>query len=360
VTAVRVPADALRRWASAVLTAAGLRADASDLVADTLVAADLRGVASHGLMRLPVYVARLERDLIDRDPAPETVRQVGAVVLIDARHAPGQVAAVYAVDLAMALAREHGVGLSLVRRSSHYGAAAYYVLRAAREGLIAITVSNVEPDVVPFGGAEAALGTNPLAFAAPSGDGPVVLDMATSQVAMGKVLRARASGETLGEGWAVDADGRPTTDPHAARAVVPLGGPKGYGLALMVELLAGALSGAGTGSGVGRMYDDWDRPQDVGHMFLVIDPDAAVGRDAFATATSALTASLKAVRPAPGVERVLVPGELEAEHERRSSEAGIALPDALRHELIALGERYGVEPPAGAAAPDAAADGSSG
>lgn len=346
-TTPRFTADELRSWARSLLSAAGLRMDASELVADTLVAADLRGVSSHGVYRLPIYLQRLERGLLDRDPKPVTVRQGGAVALVDARHAPGQVAAVYAVDLAVTLAREHGVGLTLVRRSSHYGAAAYYVLRAARQGLVALTVSNVEPDVVPFGGARAALGTNPLAFGAPAGPGvePVVLDMATSQVAMGKVLRARVTSERLEPGWAVDGEGRPTTDPEVARAVVPLGGAKGYGLALMIELLAGALSGAGTGTAVRRMYDDWDEPQDVGHLFLVIDPEAAVGSAAFAEATAGVVTSLKATPPAPGVERVIVPGELEAERERMLSERGIELPPPLVRELLTLSQRYEVAPP---------------
>lgn len=343
----RIPTDALRAWSTALLTAAGLRADASELVADTLVAADLRGVSSHGVYRLPIYVARLERGLLDRDPRPSVVSRTGAVAVIDAGHAPGQVAAVAAVDLAMELARDHGVGMTLVRRSSHYGAAAYFVLRAARRGFVAVTMSNVEPDVVPFGGATAALGTNPLAFAAPAGDGvePVVLDMATSQVAMGKVLRARVTGDPLEPGWAVDAEGRSTTDPHAARAVVPLGGPKGYGLALMVELLAGALSGSGTCSDIHRMYDDWDEPQDVGHMFLVIDPGATVGSAAFAAAAANVVGVLKATPPAPGVERVVVPGELEAERERSAARVGIDLPVALVDELRGLGARLGVEAP---------------
>lgn len=346
-TAPHFTADELRSWARSLLAAAGLREDACDIVADTLVAADLRGVSSHGVYRLPIYLQRLERGLVDRDPKPVVLRQGGAVALVDAQHAPGQVAGVYAVDLAISLARAHGVGLTLVRRSSHYGAAAYYVLRAARQGLVALTVSNVEPDVVPFGGARAALGTNPLAFAAPGGPGaePVVLDMATSQVAMGKVLRARVTGEPLEPGWAVDAEGRPTTDPEAARAVVPLGGAKGYGLALMIELLAGALSGAGTGAAVRRMYDDWDEPQDVGHFFLVIDPEAAVGSAGFAEATAGIIASLKATPPAPGVERVVVPGEIEAERERVLGKSGIALPPTLVRELLDLSQPYGVTPP---------------
>jgi ureidoglycolate dehydrogenase (NAD+) len=346
-SASRYGSAALRAWAHALLAAAGLRDDAAGLVADTLVAADVRGVRSHGIVRLPVYVARLERGLVARDPRPTTVRRSGAVAVVDAHHAPGQVAGVYALDLAVELAREHGVGLCVVRRSSHYGAAAYYVQRAAREGMVALTVSNVEPDVVPFGGARAALGTNPLAFAAPvSGDDDdVVLDMATSHVAMGKVLAARATAAPLGHGWAVDADGRPTTDPHAARSVLPLGGAKGYGLAVMIELLAGALSGAGTGPGVRRMYDDWDEPQDVGHFFLVIDPGATVGRDAFGSAAGGIVASLRATPPAPGFDRVLVPGDIEAALERRHGAYGVDVPHHLVRDLEALSARLGVTPP---------------
>ena len=329
----RVRADELERWTVRVLAEAGLRRNVAELVADTLVQANLRGVDSHGVIRVPVYLRRLREGLLNRDPEPRVERSDGGVALIDGDHGPGQWAAVRATDLAVELASAHGIGAVGVRRSSHYGAAAFYVMRMAERGMIGFTTANVEPDVVPFGGAEAALGTNPLAFAAAGSRGTFVLDMATSQVAMGRILLARERGEELGEGWAVDAEGRPTRDANEAVSAVPLGGPKGYGLALMVEVLGGVLPGANIASEVGRMYDDWDRPQDVGHFFLALDPERMIGREAFRDRMDRLWDMLKAVPAAPGFEGVLVPGESEARTHAARSAGGIPIPEKIWRAL---------------------------
>ncbi len=325
---------ALRDWAGALLRAAGLAGEASDTVALLLVETSLRGVDSHGVSRLPVYVERLRAGLTNADPKPRVERRDGAVAVVDGDGGPGQVAGLFATRLACEIAREHGVGAVGVRHSTHYGAAAPYVMRPAREGLLAISTTNAEPLTVPFGGIHAALGTNPIAFAAPTSDGVFVLDMATSQVAANRVFLARDEGEpSIPEGWAVDADGVPTTDPARAESVVPLGGYKGYGLALMVEVLSGVLPGAGITHGIGRMYDEWDRPQDVGHFFLVLDPERTVGRARFTQVLDGLLAELRAVPPAPGHDAVLVAGDpqerAQAERERDGIPLGLRLWDTL-------------------------------
>jgi LDH2 family malate/lactate/ureidoglycolate dehydrogenase len=255
------------------------------------------------------------------------------------------VAGVFATEVACRLAATHGVGAVGVRRSSHYGAAGYYVRRAARAGYLALTTTNAEPFTVPFGGAEWGLGTNPIALAAPTTTGVFELDMATSQVAVGKVLLAREKGVPIPRGWAVDSSGAETTDPAQAEAVLPLGGYKGYGLGLLVEILSAVLTGAGVTHAAGRMYDDWERPQDVGHLLLALDPERTVGRRRFALLLDALLEELKAIPPAPGVEEVLVPGELEARTEAERARSGIPLPRAVHKTLEDLGRRLGIEPP---------------
>lgn len=337
----------LEAWAGSLLRAVGLAGEAADTVALLLVETSLRGVDSHGVSRLPVYVERLRAGLTNADPQPRVERRDGAVAVVDGDGGPGQVAGMFATRLACEIAREHGIGAVGVRHSTHYGAAAPYVIRPAREGLVAISTTNAEPLTVPFGGIHAALGTNPIAFGAPTGDGVFVLDMATSQVAANRVFLARDEGEpSIPEGWAVDADGAPTTDPQRAEAVVPLGGYKGYGLALMVEVLSGVLTGAGVTHGIGRMYDEWDRAQDVGHFFLVLDPERTVGRVRFTRLLDGLLAELRAMPPAPGHHEVLVAGDPQLRTHAERERDGIPLGAQLWAALEALSRELEVDVPA--------------
>ena len=239
------------------------------------------------------------------------------------------------MERSVALAREHGVGAVTVRRSGHYGAAAYYVMRPARQGFVALTTTNSEPFVVPHGGRGWALGTNPIAFSAPRRDGVLTLDMATSQVAANRVFNARDEDEPIPEGWAVDEAGTPTTDPHVAHAMLPLGGYKGYGLAVMVEVLSGALPGAGLTHGIGRLYDEFDRPQDVGHFHLALDPERTVGRGRLADLVEGLAAELAAVPPAPGQHEVLAARRARAAHAGRARARRHPAPAGLWGNLTA-------------------------
>lgn len=340
---MNVAADSLRAWGKVLLESAGLASQAADIVADSLIEANLRGVDSHGALRLPIYIKRLQAGLVNPNPQPRVVQQEGGIASVDADQGPGQVAGVFATDLAVTLARQHGVGAVGVQRSTHYGAAAYYVMRAARQDLLAASTTNAEPHVVPYGGAKRALGTNPLAFAAPAPQGLFVLDMATSQAAVGKIYLARERGESIPEGWAVDASGRPTTNPHDAANAVPLGGPKGYALAIMVEVLSGVFTGAGVADSIGRMYDEWDRPQNVGHFFMVLDPEKAIGRERFLQRMGRLWEQIKATPAAPGFDEILIPGELEERMRQERLQTGIPLPEAVYTELVALSQSFGVE-----------------
>jgi len=315
-------------------------------VAGSLVAADLRGVASHGVLRLPVYVERMRRGLIATRPSIQVRRTGPATATVGGGNGPGQVVALRAMREAVALAEAAGVGLVSVHGSNHFGAAGWFALHAAERGMIGLALTHAEADVVPFGGRRAALGTNPLAVAVPRGDGPpVLLDMATSGVAMGRVLLARKQGQPIPEDWAVDADGEPTTDPGKVRAVRPMGGPKGYGLAFVVEVLAGLLSGSRSGTEVRRMYDDFDEPQGIGHFLGAIDPARFVPPEAFAGSVDRLAGQLKATPPAPGFDEVLLPGEPEDRAEARHRRDGVPVSEELRRELVALGAAYGIDWP---------------
>jgi ureidoglycolate dehydrogenase (NAD+) len=344
---VRVPAEALERWARSLLEAAELEPGAARTVAASLVQASLRGVDSHGVARLPVYVDRLRGGGLNRAPRPKVVREDGAVAVIDGDHGPGQVAGVLAAELSATLAERHGLGAVSVRHSSHYGAAAYYVMPLARRGLVAIATSNADPLVVPFGGRAREIGTNPIAFAAPAGEGLFVLDMATSQVAANRVYAARDQGRPIPREWAVDDHGAPTSDAAHAFAMVPLGGYKGYGLGAMVEILSGVLAGAGVGLGVSSLYGADDRPQEVGHFHLALDPERTVGRARFEELLAGLLDGLRASPTAEGFDEVLVAGDPEERARRERERSGVPLAGVVADALRALSSDLKVEPPAG-------------
>jgi ureidoglycolate dehydrogenase (NAD+) len=302
----------------------------------------LRGTDSHGVARLPVYVDRIRGGTINTRPRPSVLRRDGAVAIVDGDRGPGQVASVFATDVSIDLAREHGVGVATVRRSAHNGAQAFYAMRAAEQGMLAIALTNTEPLVIPFGGAEPALGTNPICLAAPAAGGIFNLDLATSQVAINRIFNARDEGRPIPDDWGVDADGRPTTDPAAVVSAVPLGGYKGYALALMVEVLCGVLSGAGVRHGVGGLYTGVDVPQDVGHFHLALDPERTVGRSRFEAVLGGLLDELRAIPPAPGFEEVLVPGDPEDRARVERERSGVPIEPALWRTLQELSREMGV------------------
>ena len=305
----------------------------------------LRGTDSHGVARLPVYIERLRAGVLNARPRPSVLKRDGVVAVVDGDQGPGQVAAVFATDVSIELAREHGAGVVVVRRSAHFGAAAYYAMRAAERGLVAMAMTNTEPLVIPYGGAEPALGTNPICLAAPATGGVFNLDMATSQVAMNRVWNTRDEGRPIPEGWGVDAEGRTTTDAAAVVSGMPLGGYKGYGLALMVEVLCGVLAGAGVREGVGELYGAETAPQDTGHFHLAIDPERTVGRDRFAAVLEGLLGELRAIAPSPGFDEVLVAGDPEERARAERERSGVPVEPALWSTLRALSEELGVAAP---------------
>lgn len=339
----RVNADRLARFCTGVLVAVGLSREDAEVVAGSLVAADLRGTASHGVLRLPVYVRRIRAGLIAARPEITVDRTGPATAVLDGGDGPGQVVGLRAMREAMAMAREAGIGVVAVRRSNHFGAAGWYTLRAAEEGMVGWAITHAEADVIPYGGRTPALGTNPLAVAAPRAGGPpVMLDMATSNVPMGRVLLAAQEGRAIPGDWAVDAAGDPTTDARAARAVRPMAGPKGYGLAVMIDLLISGLTGSAFGTGVRRMYDDFEHPHGVGHLIGALDVSRFTDPEAFADQAAALSAALKGVEPAEGFDEVLLPGEVEQRAEQANRRDGIPLSAESQQALAMLGDEVGV------------------
>lgn len=348
---VRVPAPRLREQTLRILSAWGFPPVAVEAGADGLAWADLHGVDSHGCVLLPTYEQWLREGRYVPDAAPELRRETAVSALIDGGHGLGFLPARTAMRLAIDRARRSGIGAVAVRRSNHFGAAGWYAEMAALAGLIGIATTNtVAASVVPTGAREAKFGTNPIAFAAPSaGPRPFLLDMATSTVALGKLMAASYRGEPIPEGWALDGEGRPTTDPavgYRTRLATPLGASatlsshKGTGLAAMVEILSAFLSGAG--SPVEAAAREGERG-DVGHFFLALDPGLFGEPAAFAARVEGMIAALHAARRVQDDVPVLVAGDPEyREAERRDAE-GIPLPEGLRAKLREVAARAGCE-----------------
>lgn len=341
----RIDAASLTEWVDSLLRSWGYRAADAARLADSLVDANLRGVDSHGVIRLPIYRRRVAEALVDPGATPiVTVR--GGTVNVDANGAPGQVAAWAALEALVDPARTNGIAQALVRGSTHFGTAGYYARELARRGFIGIVASNSEPIVVPHGGAGALLGTNPLALSAPTAGDPITLDMATSTTAMGRVDLAKQRGQQIPGDWGVDAAGKPTTDPAEVVALLPMSGPKGYALAMFVEILAGVLTGAAVGPDIGHQYRDFSKPQDVGHWMVAIDIAGAMPVAAFTERIERLAALAHGVPPTDPERPVLLPGEPE-ERQRLSRLAdGIPLEQATVDDLTGLGTECRVPFPA--------------
>jgi ureidoglycolate dehydrogenase (NAD+) len=334
--------DVLEEFAVEVLEGAGLPPPAARLVAESLCFAEARGISSHGVIRLPIYEERLRKGLVDARANPVVESGDGPLHWVDARNAVGALGASTGLRAAQQGAARHGVGIAGVRHSNHCGALGFYVERAASRGLIALAGSNAPVTMAYFGGRTRAVGTNPIAIGIPRpGAPPIVLDIATSATARGKIIEAAGEGRAIPPGWAVDAEGRSTTDARAALegSVLPFAGPKGSGLAMMLDLLCGALAGAATGRRIGDMYEDWDRPQNVGHQFVAIDPEVAPG-GAFLEEVEAFVTDVHALPAGEHFERVLLPGEIEARAAEIAQRDGVTLKVSTLRSLQELGTQY--------------------
>jgi LDH2 family malate/lactate/ureidoglycolate dehydrogenase len=334
-------AQELQTFAGDVLAAAGVPADGAAVVAASLVDADLRGIHSHGVTRLGIYVERLRQGGNDPTGTVTILAQAPAITLLDAGDALGQIASARAVEIALEQARAVGCAVVSVRSGSHFGAAGYWARLIAEAGSLGAASTNGTPIMVPWGSAASAMGTNPISFAFPSsGPAPVVVDFATSEATWGALVNAQAAGHSIPVSWALDADGVPTTDAAAAiaaRRLVPFGRHKGSALAVAVELLTGALAGASWLSSVPDMYASPERPNALGFFFLAVDPRALGAEgERLADAVQAVQSELNALPATEEAGRVLWPGQLEAERAAERREHGIPLPASIVAELQAV------------------------
>ncbi|MGH7308703.1 MAG: Ldh family oxidoreductase [Candidatus Rokuibacteriota bacterium] len=336
-----VAADALRRFASDVLTRVGMPPAHAATVADVLVWANLRGVDSHGVMRIPRYVELIANG--DVNPNPSLTRQVdtAAAVVLDADRAAGPVAMTAAMAAAVSKAREVGVGLAFVRGTTHTSAVGYYALQAVQHGMAGIVLSASGPNMVYHGARAAGVSTNPITIAVPGERGPLLLDMATSVVSLGSLMQARKTGQAIPAGVAVDGDGTLTTDPQAARVPLPLGGPKGSGLSLMIECLTSLMLANPL---LAEVLEDTPRGRHHRQNGLTLAIDVARFGDpvTFRREVDRVIRALKALPRRPDVDEILMPGERGDRTFELRRRDGIPLPRAIVAELRALADRLGL------------------
>ncbi len=344
--ASRVRPDRLIGAVAGLFEGVGISAGAARTVAEALVDSDMRGTPSHGVMLVPMYLDRLRAGSVSRFEEAEVVERHGAVTVLDARHALGQLTGDQGMRLAVARSREYGVGVTVTRHAFHFGGAYRYALAAARAGCIGIAAANTRPLMPAPGGAEAVVGNNPLAVAVPAADGaePIVLDLALSEAALGKIRLAAQEGREIPSNWATDAQGRPTTDPEAAIAglLLPIGLHKGYGLALMIDMLTGVLSGGGFGRRVKGLYADVAVPNDAAHLFLALDVAAFGSAEAFRERVATLAAEVSGAARAPGVDRVYLPGERAAGRRADAARRGVPVERSTLEALKAAARDAGL------------------
>jgi len=334
----------MQEFCSQVLVALGVVDNDAQAVAKGLVRADLRGVPSHGVMRLPVYARRLKAGAVNPKPTITPVCDKGAMVVWDADNGLGIPTGIRAMQVACKRAEQYGVGWVGVRRSNHFGMACLHAEVAVDLGMIGIAMSNAPSNVAPWGGREPRMGTNPLGVGLPGiRQPPMMLDMATSIVARGKLMLAAAEGRPIPDGWALDARGRPTTDPHAGLdgSLLPFGGAKGAAIAQVIDALCGVITGASFLSAVGTLDED-GRAQDLSHAFISLDP-AVVDGDRGRYRLDAFLEELRATAPAEGTDRVVLAGDLEREREAAGND--VAVGPGVARTLIGLADQLGVVAP---------------
>ena len=343
--AVRIDPARLRTFASDVFQRAGLSGEHADVVADTLVDANLRGIDTHGVVRLEPYIERLEEGGLNPDPDLSITRSGAGAAILDADGGPGQIGALRAMEEAIDLAGDAGSAFVGIRNSNHFGTASYYTNYAAERGYVGIAMTHAGPNVTPFGGADPYLGTNPISFGLPNGDDfPITLDMATSVTAKGNVILAEEEDEDIPSEWAIDEEGTPTTDPEEFHALRPMAGPKGYGLAFVIDAFCGVLMDTVFGDDVPTMYHDVSSPQQLGHFVGAVDVEAFTNLGGFADRMQRMVDEIKGLRTADDFDEILVPGEPEARTKAERVEAGVPLGEGVWGTLQSLGDRYDVQP----------------
>lgn len=332
----RIPSSEAHAYVKAVLEANKVSPEHASTVADCLVAADLRGVDTHGVNRIPSYVARIRQGVLEPTAEPELKEITPVVAQVDGKNGFGFVAAKLGMAKAIDMAKVFGIGMVSVKHSNHFGMSAWVVQQALDAGLMSLVFTNSSPALPVWGGKSKLMGVSPIACGAPGNEHPFILDMAPSVAARGKIYKAKRRGEKIPQDWALDAEGRQTDDPAAALegVMLPMGGPKGSALAIMMDVFSGVLSGSAFAGHVTNPYDP-SRPADVGHFLVAIKPDLFMSMEEFKGRMEYLYQRVVDSDKMAGVDRIYMPGELEQLTQEERTRSGIPYVEA---EIQALNE----------------------
>jgi LDH2 family malate/lactate/ureidoglycolate dehydrogenase len=343
---IRFPSPKLRSWTEAIFQKVGVTAADAAVLTDSMIEANLRGVDTHGITRmLCTYVKRIQVGVMSAKTKLEVVRERPSTALIHCHNSIGQVGAALAMKKTIEKAKTTGVAFVATTHSNHYGAAAHWAMMALEHGMIGFSSTNAPAAVAPTGGREPMLGTNPFALAIPAGsEKPAVLDLATTVVARGRIMLYAKQNKPLEPGWAFDNRGVPTIDAQAALdgLLAPIGGYKGYGIALAVDLLCGVMTGSNYGRHFpGFLADNMEKPTDVGSVFAAINVDSFMDLPEFKARMDKALQEMKNCAKAEGVKRIYIPGEPEFEMKAERLKNGIPMPDPIVKDFVALGEELG-------------------
>lgn len=335
----------LRTFCQQLMMKEGMSEEDALICAENLVDADLCGVESHGVSRITNYMKRLRTGVVDPKGKYFIEQERSGSIAMNGGNAMGMVVAKATMAKCMEKAKESGCCFATASHSNHFGMASTYVEMAARAGMIGICATNAPPNLAPWGSSQKYMGTNPIAFGAPTLNEPIVLDMAPSVVAMGKIILAAKLGKTIPEGWVLAPDGKPTTDPVIGQngTLIPIGGAKGSGIAIFMEILCGILGGAGFGPHLNDFWKDFTNPQNIGHFFIALDISAFGDTKVFLERITQMVNEMKALPKNDGVSQIFMPGEIEISRRAERKVSGIHLSESVYKELMALSETYNVK-----------------
>ncbi|MCY4061249.1 MAG: Ldh family oxidoreductase [Chloroflexi bacterium] len=339
----RLPIKEAYPFVQRIFEAAGLPEADAAVVTDNLLLADLRGHPSHGISRVRVYCNRIRDGFVATEPAIHVIHETPAAFHLDGGHGMGAAVAAQAMRMCMDKARASGVALCSVRAGTHFGIASYYTMQAASRDMIGFACSNAPATMAPWGGITPLLGTNPFSMSVPAGKHrPLVFDSASSIVARGKINLAEIEDRSIPLGWAIDQQGRPTTDATEALkgSVLPFGEHRGYGIALMIDILSGILSGAAYGPHLGPLWNNSESHQNLGFFLLAIDISTFRDIDDFKGQIDQMIDTIKASKPAPDRDEILVPGEIEFRNEQYNRKHGIVVGPGVLRDLEALRREF--------------------
>ncbi len=342
---ILVPESKLSIFVVDLLNAVGVPKDDAAIVADCLLTANLSGIDTHGVVRLAHYVRRLENGTIKAHPQLNFTQTAPSIGIMNGGDGLGHVVAYHATSHAMELAAEAGTGIVSIGNSSHFGMAGFYTLRMVSEGYVGMSMTATDAFLVPFGARKAFFGTNPICFGFPTDGIPIVLDMATSSIPYGKIALAAVEGKSIPDTWALDADGNPTTDPAAVAGLHPVAGPKGSGLAMVIDIFCSLLAGMPWGPHINKMYGEMDAPRHLGNFVMAIDTKRFMPLDIFKRNLDEMVSEFTALDPAAGFDRVYYPGEIEGLRREQRRTEGIPVEAGLADELAELSQHYNVPSP---------------